>query len=341
MDTVLKHPEAEIKIAEMPDGKRRITIDSTNIRLNDKDRVIETNYPVDLITKILAVKGPGSLNDEIRREEDPLYAKACITNDLLAYLPEASFKNKRILDFGCGAGASSIILQRMFPEVKIVGIDLSSKLISLAKARADHYQFDKLFFFCSPDSKTLPENIGKFDYVVLSALFEHLLPDERGPVLQQIWSLLNPNGILFLNQTPYRFFPFEGHTTRLFFINYLPDKLAHSYACRFSKRTTTAETWGQLLRRGIRGGYPREIVRILKNAEADAYPLLLKPCQPGFRDRIDIWYSGYAISIADKYPKIKNVQRALKYVAKLIYLVSGIVFLPTVSLAIRKNPKKQ
>ncbi len=339
MGTILKHPEAEIEITELSNGMRRITIDSNNFYLNSKDRIIETNYPIDLIKKILTVKGPGSLNDEIRREEDPLYTKACITNDLLAYLPEAAFMNKRLLDFGCGAGASSIILKRMFPETEIIGIDLSNKLISIAQVRADYYHLDKLSFLCSPDNKTLPYNIGKFDYVVLSAVFEHLLPDEREPVLQQIWSLLNPNGILFLNQTPYRFFPFEGHTTRLFFVNYLSDNLACFYARRFSKRTKRTDTWEQLLRRGIRGSYPREIIRILKKAETNSRPLLLKPCQPGFHDRIDIWYSGYAVSIAHKYPKTKNIQLILKYIAKLIYLLSGIVCLPTVSIAIRKVTK--
>jgi len=67
----------------------------------------------------LNVKGPNSLNDEIRREEDPLYTKVCIEHDILAYLPETAFTNRRILDFGCGAGASSIILARMFPQAEI------------------------------------------------------------------------------------------------------------------------------------------------------------------------------------------------------------------------------
>jgi SAM-dependent methyltransferase len=183
--------------------------------------------------------------------------------------------------------------------------------------------------------------MGDFDYVVLSAVLEHLWPDEREPLLQQIWSAMKPDGTLFINQTPYRYFPFEGHTTHLFFVNYLPDKLAHYYACKFSKRVRKKETWNQLLRRGIRGAHPTEIRRILKKAESGFRPLVLKPCRRGFNDRIDVWYAGYAVSIANKYPKMKTVQRVLKYVAKLIYLISGIVFLPTVSVAVKKaqSPK--
>lgn len=336
MEKVIKHPEAEIRILNLPNGKRQVTINPQNHWINEKDRCFETAYPIDLIQKVLNVKGPFSLNDEIRREEDPLYTKACLECDILGYLPETAFKNKRILDFGCGAGASSMVLARMFPETEIVGIDLSEQLLSLARARAQYYQYNNMSFFCSPTSKTVPQNMGKFDFILFSAVFEHLLPEERAPLLEQIWSLLNPGGVLFINQTPYCYFPFEGHTTHLYFVNYLPDKMAHFYARKFSKRVRGGETWNHLLRQGIRGSCPREIGRILKNSDVCFQPSFLKPSRLGLHDRIDVWYAGYAVYIAYKYPKVKMIQLVLKYAAKLIYIVSGIVFLPTVSIAIKK-----
>lgn len=341
MEVNLTASDAEIKIEELPDGNRRITIHSDKLNLSHVDRSIETCYSVDLIEKILSVKGPRTLNDEIRRDQDPLYTKACLEYDITAYQPGENFINKRILDFGCGAGASTFVLSRLFPDAQIVGIELSDELLSLARARAQFYNNTKVSFFCSTDSKTLPDKLGKFDYVVLSAVFEHLLPDERQQVLGQIWSLMNPGGIFFLNQTPYRFFPFEGHTSHLFFINYLPKKLAHFYARRFSKRVSKNETWENLLRRGIRGGRPTEIMRILKKADTQHTTKLMKPSRLGFRDRIDVWYAGYAQSIAKKYPKMKNVQKLLRTVAKIIYKITGIVVLPTVSVAFRKQNSAQ
>jgi len=59
----------------------------------------------------------------------------------------------------------------------------------------------------------------------------------------------------------------------------------------------------------------------------------------GFRDRIDIWCAGYAISIARKYPRVIIVQKVLGVVAKIFYYISGVVFLPTVSLAVMKKEK--
>jgi 2-polyprenyl-3-methyl-5-hydroxy-6-metoxy-1,4-benzoquinol methylase len=339
MTTILEHPDGRVEITELAGGKRRITIHSEKDSLAPLEQNIETDYPVELIKKFLEVKGPRSLNDEIRREQDPYYTQICLEKEILAYLSADDCDNKRILDFGCGAGASGVILTRMFPAASIVGIDLDPRLISLAKARADYYGLQNLTFHCSPSGKELPDVLGTFDVIVLSAVFEHLLPDERTIVLRQIWSHLNPGGILFINQTPYRWFPFEGHTTQMLFINYLPRRLAHAAARRFSRRVNRNESWDELLRRGIRGSTPCQIINILKKTDTAYTPKLLRPSRLGFRDRIDIWYAGYAVSIARKYPKVRAVQRILRITAKGIYLFTGIVFLPTLALAIRKIPK--
>ena len=52
-----------------------------------------------------------------------------------------------------------------------------------------------------------------------------------------------------------------------------------------------------------------------------------------------IWYNGYAISIAKKYQQVKKIQPVLRLVSKLIYWITGIVVLPTVSVAILKKEK--
>jgi hypothetical protein len=62
-------------------------------------------------------------------------------------------------------------------------------------------------------------------------------------VLEQIWAVLNPGGIFFLNQTPFRFFPREAHTTGLPGLNYLPDRPALRAARRFSKRVSPDQSF--------------------------------------------------------------------------------------------------
>jgi 2-polyprenyl-3-methyl-5-hydroxy-6-metoxy-1,4-benzoquinol methylase len=343
MSIIIEHSNAEIEISELSNGKRQIFVRSENFALSPIDQGIETEYSLELIKKVLETKGPEVLCDEIRREEDPFYVRICLEKDILAYCCEDEMKGKRILDFGCGSGASSTILARMFPEAEVVGIDLDDKLLSLAKARGSHFGLTNLSFLCSPSGDKLPDGIGEFDFVVLSAVLEHLYPHERKSILEQIWSMLRPGGVLFIDQTPYRFFPLEGHTTRLLFINYLPDKLAYWATRKFSKREgiRQAPTWNCLLRSGIRGSSPSEILRILKKSDSGSFATLLKPTRLGFRDRIDVWYSGYAVYIAKKYPKVRRIQKVLRYTAKAVYWLSGIVLLPTVAVAIRKKSKKQ
>lgn len=339
MLTVLKHADGVAEVSELADGRRRVSVTSETVSIDSYAGSIETGYPVELIDRILAVKGPRMLCDEIRREEDPLYVKICLEKDILAYVPEGDFAGKRILDFGCGGGASTAILGKMFPAADIVGIDLDSNTLSLAEARAKHFGLTKLTFLCSPAGDKLANDIGEFDFVVLSATLEHMFANERKVVLEQIWSILKPGGVLFIDQTPYRYFPFEGHTTYLPFINYLPDKMAYFTARKFSKRAQVrqAPTWDYLLRYGIRGSCPSEILKILKKADPGFSPEFLKPGYLGFKDRVDVWYGGYAVSIAHKYPKVKIVQKILRLVAKFVYALSGIVLLPTVSVAVRKK----
>lgn len=341
MSIIIEHSNAEIEITELTDGKRKLSVQSEHFCLSPIDQSIETEYPLELIKQILDVKGPGCLCDEIRREEDPCYVRICLEKNILAYCSEGEMANKRILDFGCGSGASSAVLAKMFPASEVIGIDIDENLLSLARSRAKHFGLGNLEFLCSPSGKELPQGIGKFDFVVLSAVLEHLFAYERKSIFDQIWSILQSGGVLFIDQTPYRYFPLEGHTSRLLFINYLPDKLAYFAARKFSKRQKVREapTWNYLLRYGIRGSCPSEVLSILKKTNPESYPTLLKPTRLGFRDRIDVWYDGYAVYIANKYPKVRRIQKVLRIIAKAVYNLSGIVILPTIAVAIRKDSK--
>jgi SAM-dependent methyltransferase len=222
-----------------------------------------TAYPEEMIQRILELKDPTYLCDEILREESPDYVQRALYFDLLSYCDPQDFAGRRLLDFGCGAGASTMILARMFPQSCIVGIELEERLLSIAKLRARHYGYDNVELLLSPSPQSLPDDLGTFDFVVLSAVYEHLLPAERCAVLRQIWDSLRVGGTLFLNQTPSRYFPVETHTTGLPLINYLPDRLALLYARSASKAKLGSSDWDELLRRGIRGGSVREIMGLL------------------------------------------------------------------------------
>lgn len=329
MISVLQHKDGSVRIAELPTGGRRVDVVLTS-PLYSPCLSCTTDYPPDLIGSILELKGPDYLCDEILRDEAPDYVQKALRFDLSGYLDDDAFRDRRLLDFGCGSGASTMILARMFPHTRIVGIELDEKSLAVARLRAKHHGCRNVEFLLSPGPDSLPPDLGRFDFIVLSAVFEHLLPDERRPLLLKIWDLLQPGGVLFLDQTPYRYFPVELHTTSgLPLINYLPDMLALRYARRCSKRGLAAQDWTMLLRNGIRGGSVGEIMGILRSGPDR--PVLLEPSRFGMKDTLDLWY----IQSGDgRFPGLKKV---FLVAAKMLRRLTGFAMVPSLSLAFRKD----
>jgi len=327
---------ANINIEKLNSGKNKISVETNNKNLFIPYKNWETNYNQELIEKILNIKGPAYLCDEIMRDESPDYVQKSLKYNLLGYLNEQDFEsenftNKRILDFGCGSGSSTVILARMFKQTDIVGIDLEEDHLQIANLRAKYYGFNNLKFLLSPSGDSLPENIGKFDYIILSAVYEHLLPSERTNLITKLWNLLNTGGVLFINGTPYRYFPIETHTTGLPFINYLPNKLACLYAQNCSKRNLKNDNWDTLLRKGIRGASIKEITNILnKNIIKNNFEIL-EPKSLGLKDRVDLWNKETTTT------KHKFIKKILFACLKFIKTFTGIILVPYISVAIRKN----
>lgn len=320
----LHHAEGIATVEDLPDGRRRVNVTPAKSDAFISRRSAETSYPVPLIEAVLEAKGIDFVCDELAREEDERYLRLELERSMLPYVPAKDWAGKSVLDFGCGAGASTLTLARMFPETTITGVELEESNVRLARARAAHYGV-RARFLVSPRPDALPDELGAYDFVVLSAVYEHLLPAERGTVLPLVWGRLKPGGVLFLNQTPYRYWHKEGHTTGLRFINFLPDRLAFAYARHASKRSRRDHTWEGFLRYGIRGATIPEIMGVLRRAGARAE--LLKGAAP-LRDPVDMWYA---------MGRPKAVRRAAWAVVKAANALTGLAVCPVIAIALRKN----
>ncbi len=324
MSLVLQRPDGTVEIEERAGTTRLVTARPKG----SASLSCSTTYPIDLIEAILDVKGAAWVCDEITRDQDPESIQRFFENDFLPYVSAAEFEGKRVLDFGCGSGASTMVLARMFPRSRIVGIELSPEYLDLARRRLRFYGYGNVEFLLSPSGTSLPEGLGQFDFIVMSAVFEHLLPDERRTIMPRLWSHLAPGGRLLLNQTPHRFFPFERHTTGLPFINYLPDRVAHFVSRRFSNRSLERESWESLLRKGIRGATEREILASLGPLASGA---LVAPRQPEYRDRVDVWYAALG-------PRHRPMKAAVREMLRVVERVSGTTLVVNLALAISKAP---
>lgn len=326
--TTLQHPDGEVTISETPSGRRNIKVQLRDPAIFSPRLECETSYPDELIKLILEIKQPPWLCDEIARDEDPSYVLKHLETEMRAYFRLEDFAGKRILDFGCGSGASSMLLARLFPQSEIVGIELHPELLKVARGRLAHYKFENVSLLESPSGTDLPYGIGCFDLIVMSAVYEHLLPDERVVLMPKIWNLLNDDGILFIDQTPHRYFPLELHTTSLPLINYLPDRLTLKAARKFSRRVSENDSWEFLLRAGIRGATVSEIKKRLRNGESEA--ILLSPTMTGLHDRVDLWFQ------TTNPENLKPLKVSARVALKLVNAVTGLAFVPELTLAFRK-----
>ena len=327
--TTLTHRDGQLLIEELPDDRRLITVMLTNPKQFMLRGQWRTRYTVPLIQEVLGVTGPAFLCDEISRDEDPDYVQKRLIADLLAFFDKSEFAGKRLLDFGCGSGASTVVLARALPDTEIVGVELREDLLSVARARVRFYGLPRVTLQLSPNGAQLPPGLGDFDFVILSGVYEHLLPEERSALLPQLWAVIRDGGSLFFDQIPNRLFPIELHTTRLPLLNYVPAPLALAAARQFSRRVRPHESWNDLLRRGIRGATVREIVRHLPGGKDGA--VVREPSKLGRgRDRIDLWYQ----TTGARLPAIKSAARATM---KVLRQTTGLCLTPDVTTAITKR----
>jgi SAM-dependent methyltransferase len=325
--THIDHDEGRVRVEEQPNGRRRVLVEPA-LGISVSRRECVTSYPLDLIRRIVEVKSPAYVCDEICRDEDPNYVELFLRYSLLGYVPADAFAGARLLDFGSGSGASTLVLWRMFPQTEVVGVELEADLIAIAKMRADYYGLRNLVFLESPDPEHVPPEVGRFSFINLGAVYEHLLPAERPQLLKQLWSILEPGGVFFVNQLPYRFYPIEAHTTGLPFVNYLPDRLAYVAATRFSPRISSDTSWSELLRRGIRGGTATSVRRDLLSGGGAAHQLV--PRSMNLRDHADLWYA-YSMQ-ARPHP----AKRAMRIAFKVASRVGGAPVAPGLNLAFQK-----
>jgi len=329
----LSHPTGTVEIhRDSPDSARIVVKPGPGVF--SPRTTWTTSYPDDLLEHVLSVKGTSYMVDEIMRDECRDYVWRALYWGLFSFVPKGDFAGKRILDFGCGGGASTSILARELPDTSFVCVELDADLLSIAEARAAHYGFDdRAELLVSPDPSALPPGIGQFDFISFSAVFEHLLPAERDPLLALVWSALKPGGVMFINQTPNRRSVMEYHTTGgLPFINYLPDRLAGRYARVASKRGLHQMSWEELLRAGLRGASTAEVRRRLVSLCGSEGFDILQPQYEGTHDEVELWHRTTSM-LDDRSRTIKGLIKAAARAAGPLY---GLV-LPSIVMAVRKR----
>lgn len=143
-----------------------------------------------------------------------------------------------VLEVGCGTGAASCAMAQVCGRIDAYDIDDQS--LAQARERSAYLGVTNVTFHQLDPHWALPENIGsfpadhrrQFDAILLPAMLEHMRITERISALSWLWTLLRPKGILVIYDTPNRLYPYDIHSFRMPFADWLPDELMLMYASR-------------------------------------------------------------------------------------------------------------
>lgn len=113
------------------------------------------------------------------------------------------FAPKRLLEMGCGIGASLVPLAGYFPEAEVHGIDVGAAQLRYAHARAAH--LGAAVHLRLGDALAAPFPDQSFDLVFTCATIHELRPGTIGAMMAECHRLLQPDGIVLHLEVPQRY----------------------------------------------------------------------------------------------------------------------------------------
>ena len=204
-----------------------------DVKLEDAEKLrrvlIESYLPSwyageDMNTFFESDEGQQAINNHMfHRLEDHRYTRIPWINSVV------KLSSAKILEIGCGTGASTVSLAEQ--GAAVTALDLDGEALKVAKIRCRVYGRENVCFV-----QANATDIGNlftredFDLVIFWAALEHMTIRERKSALRAAWDLLRAGKHLCITNTPNRLWFYDGHTARLPFFNWLPDELAFEYS---------------------------------------------------------------------------------------------------------------
>ncbi len=267
----IQAPSAKLEVLDS--GKERIIKIHGKIFRGGGKRALSEDLPTHLtirtIKELVKTKGDWWLDEIDRRSKKNYVAKR-----LLSLLERfGGLKNAKILDMGSGCGSSAMIMIDA-GAASIIGVEPVAEFVELAKHRIqDEGLEQKIKFLHFKDTTKLPFDDESFDLIVFNAVIEHIHPEARQAVLQESYRCLKPGGRVVITETPNRLFPYDGHTTHLSLLPWLPLVVSALIAKYLSRNSPRGLSKDKYLEEGLIGGS----YRLIKKALPGAICLNLQP----------------------------------------------------------------
>ena len=120
---------------------------------------------------------------------------------------EDMFKDKTVIDIGCGAAGKTLYYASLGVE-KIYGVEVLEKYEKEANELAHELNLTNKFNFVVADAANLPFESNSIDTIIMNDAMEHV--DEPEVVIQECLRVLKKGGKIFVNFPPY-YHPFGAH----------------------------------------------------------------------------------------------------------------------------------
>ena len=97
-----------------------------------------------------------------------------------------------LIDLGCGSGNLIIKIAKVFPNLELIGMDVSNEILSLAKKRAKEHSFNNKITFKVGNVENMPVPDNSIDFIVSSFSLHHWIDPLKA--FKEIYRVLKQNG---------------------------------------------------------------------------------------------------------------------------------------------------
>ena len=167
----------------------------------------------------------------------------------------AAIKPESILDIATGTGDLAIKYARKIPAKKIIGLDLSEGMLSMARKKVENTVLADKVTFLKGDSEALPFDSNSFDAITVSFGIRNFENLDKG--LSEILRVLKPAGLFVILETSvpaktpfkqgYRFY--TKRVLPLIGKLFSKDKVAYRYLCESASVFPHGEQLNNILRK--------------------------------------------------------------------------------------------
>ncbi len=129
-------------------------------------------------------------------------------------------RGKRVLEFGCNVGASTVVLTAM--GAIVTAVDVAADMIRIARANVERYGM-KADIHLVDDTRTLPFDAGQFDFILANSVLEYVQTDHLPDIIKEMHRVAASDASMLICGTASRLSPKEVHSGR-WFVNYIPKR---------------------------------------------------------------------------------------------------------------------